>query len=225
MTVHCYLRVSSKSQAASGCGIDMQRVQCENYFNLNMSDNDIVYYIDNGLSGSLDIYKRPELSKAICALEKGDKLLSYDSSRLSRSAFVWLTVEKAVKDAGCEIVLSNGMNGDTIEMKMIRGIMSQLNEFNRLKSNERVKLGLKIKRERDGQIQGSPRYGYVISKCRTKLLNVESEQIVLKIVDDMMSDGEKLKNIVAYLNDSGYSNRSGRQWSYHNLYMILKKRR
>jgi DNA invertase Pin-like site-specific DNA recombinase len=225
MTVHCYLRVSTNLQAASGVGIAYQKEQCELYCKRNGIDTDINYYVDNGVSGSLDIYKRPELTRAINALSNDDVLWAYDSSRLSRSAFVWLTIEKAVADAGSSILLSNGMNGDSIEMKMVRGIMSQLNEFNRLKSNERVRLGLKIKRERDGQIQGRAPYGYSITKCRTKMIEVSEEQNLLRIVDGMKERSIKLADIVAHLNENGYTNRRGSKWTYHTLYNILRNRR
>ena len=83
--------------------------------------------------------------------------------------------------------------------------------------------GLRRKRL-EGQIQGSPKYGYVISKCRTKLLESREEQNVLRIVDSMIEDGNRLKKVVAHLNDNGYRNRGGRKWSYHNLYQIKKRR-
>ncbi len=76
-----------------------------------------------------------------------------------------------------------------------------------------------------GQIQGNPKYGYVISKCRTELLESREEQNVLGIVDSMTKGGAKLTKIVAYLNENDHNNRSGRKWSYHNLYKILENRR
>jgi len=84
--------------------------------------------------------------------------------------------------------------------------------------------GLRRKRL-EGQIQGRANYGYEISKCRTKLLEVVEEQNVLGIVDGMIEDGNRLKKVVAHLNDNGYRNRGGRKWSYQNLYKILENRR
>ena len=124
-----YGRVSCASQRDSGLGIAAQKSKCLSFVNEKFDGYAVEFYVDEGLSGTLSSYKRPSLNKLLQDLEEGDVLVSYDCSRIARDTMVWLNIEMSVKKSGCVIELASGMNGDTLEMTLIRRIMSQVNEY------------------------------------------------------------------------------------------------
>lgn len=225
MTIRLYKRVSCLSQKESGLGIMGQHDKCMAFVRDNHPDEDVVEYIDEGLSGSLSIFKRPSLSKLLSEMNQGDVLLAYDSSRIARDTMVWLNVEMTVNKAGGSIELASGVNGNTLEMQLIRRIMSQVNEYSLKKMRERTVMALKAKSD-DGFILGKAPYGYVISKDRRSYIEVDGEQEVLNKIHELRTsdckEQRKYKNIVAVINKIGYRNRSGRCWSPKMISQVYK---
>tara|TARA_R110002110_G_C13114804_1_gene687258 strand:+ start:353 stop:685 length:333 start_codon:yes stop_codon:yes gene_type:complete len=83
--------------------------------------------------------------------------------------------------------------------------------------------GLQRKRN-EGFILGKAKYGYKISECRKSLIEVESEQEVIRLVGKMRSEKVSWKKITAHLNENGYTTRSGGTWALQNVYLIFTRR-
>jgi hypothetical protein len=83
--------------------------------------------------------------------------------------------------------------------------------------------GLQRKRN-EGFILGKAKYGYKISECRKSLIEVESEQDVIRLVGKMRAEKVSWKKVAAHLNDSGYTTRSGGTWALQNTYRVFTGR-
>ena len=221
MTIHLYSRVSTKHQQESGLGIAGQQMKCLE-FARQYSGHDIVIYADSGYSGSLDVYKRPQLNELMSNLKSGDMMLSYDSSRIARDSLVWINVEIACKKAGVEIILASGCNGESLETSLIRRIMAQVNEYSLNKMKERTKAALKAKSDQ-GYKLGAARYGYKHNDKRTDYVEVKEEQKVIAFVRKLRNEGCTWIKVVAELNDKGYTTRSGKRWANKPAYHVLRK--
>jgi len=223
MTVRIYLRVSTGHQAESGLGIEGQRSRCEEFVSKHYDQRECSYYIDSGVSGSLDIHKRPELNRLFSEMATGDVLLAYDSSRIARDTMVWLNIELSCKKQGVDIALTSGNNGNSLETALLRRIMAQIDEYALNKTRERTRLALKVLKEEKGVKLGQAPYGYAHSKNRKSFVTVESEQAVIHIVSDLRGSGSKWKDILDYLNENGYTNRRGKRWSQSLISNTLRK--
>jgi site-specific DNA recombinase len=223
MTTFVYLRVSTNHQADSGLGLLAQKENCLNFARTNLKDDkDIRIYSDEGVSGTLDVWKRPALMEILEEITEGDVLLSYDGSRLARDTFVWLTIEREIQKKKAKISLACGANGDSLEVQLVRRLLSQINDYSVRKTRERTSMALQAK-IREGYKLGRAAYGFKISDCRKELIEVEEEQKIITFVRNLRAHGSKWKEVVAELNMNGYCNRAGREWTYHNARKVFIK--
>src|ERR1700722_8630070 len=99
MTIFCYSRVSLQKQVDDGCGLDVQKRIVDGYCLMNgWSIDEMV--IEEGVSGSIRFEDRPEGSKLIARLRKGDVIIASKLDRLFRSARDALNVVEELK-ANC----------------------------------------------------------------------------------------------------------------------------
>ena len=84
-----YVRVSTQGQAEDGVSLDAQEAKVRAWADLNGAE--VVIFRDEGISGKRSD-NRPGLVAALDAVGKGDALVCYSLSRLSRSTKDTLTI-------------------------------------------------------------------------------------------------------------------------------------
>src|SRR4051794_10073735 len=145
-----YARVSSEEQATSGLGIEAQLDAARRFAGLH-SLAVVGPYMDEGVSGSFGLDKRPALLEAIAALSPGDMLLVAKRDRLGRGDPLLIAmIEAAVKRKRCRIVSAaeEGTEGDDPSHVLMWRLVDAFAEYERLIIGARTKSALRAKRAR-----------------------------------------------------------------------------
>lgn len=141
MKIIAYLRVSTEEQARDGVGLDAQLAKAEAWRALNAPGAQLVVFRDAGISGMVE--DRPGLAKALDVLEKGDVLLVYSLSRLSRSTAHTIDLATQLAHIGAELVsVSERIDTTTAAGKMIFRMLAVFAEFERDVTAERTSAAL-----------------------------------------------------------------------------------
>lgn len=100
--------------------------------------------------------ERPQLAAAMDYMRPGDTLVVWKLDRLGRSLKQLVTTIEAIKRDGINFrSLTEAMDTNTTQGKMVFGIMSTLAEFERDLIRDRVNAGLSAAR-RQGRVGGRP---------------------------------------------------------------------
>lgn len=221
-----YVRCSTMEQAAEGTvtlqeqerkirGVAMIR---------GVGLNDVVMFSDPGVSGSVALSERPGGKELMEAMKPGDIVVAAKLDRLFRSASdALITVEALQKqkvgvifaDIGTDVVTENGVS------KLFFTMLSAFAEFERTRIAERMDEGRKGKRARNGFMGGVAPFGYrVEGEGRDAvLIEVESEQEIIRIVRSMQSAGPG--KIARHLTNKGLLTRTGKRWQEVQIQRIL----
>lgn len=141
MKIIAYLRVSTEEQARDGVGLDAQLAKAESWRALNAPGAQLVVFRDAGISGMVE--DRPGLAKAMAVLQKGDVLLVYSLSRLSRSTRHTLDLSIELERVGVDLVsVSERIDTTTAAGKMVFRMLAVLAEFERDVTAERTSAAL-----------------------------------------------------------------------------------
>ena len=218
MTVHAYLRVSTRQQLKK-TGFQRQLESIENYCNPLDS---LTIWKEEGISGSL--LHRPALDSLLQEARAGETVYIEDLSRLARELSIQLQIIKSFIDLGLRLItVSTGedvtaaVTNDpmTKAMIQIQGVFAEL-EKSRLV--ERMQKGLDLMR--DGE--RNPR------RTRTGKVKVEGRLRLTELQPGLLEDAHALKNqgipnaqISRDLHRMGYRNRIGNQLSCTAIARIL----
>lgn len=223
------LRVSTRNQAESETGLMAQENACLDYAKSNGLE--IVETIrELGVSGGASIDKRDGLIRALSLLETGGTLLVAKYDRLSRSFLNQMLIERAVESKKAKIIAVDNDNAaaDDPSSVLLRRLLSSVAEYEREIIRGRVTQAHKARR-RAGLVCGHPPYGFNRGE-NDELVENPEEQSIWCFVEELRRTpvGNKLghswRAVAEKLNQQGYSNRSGRAWSYRNLQQINKTR-
>jgi DNA invertase Pin-like site-specific DNA recombinase len=216
MTSAIYTRVSTDEQADSGHGIRAQMDACLAV--LPGADT----FTDAGVSGAAGLDKRPGLLAAIATLRKGDTLLVAKRDRLARDPLVMAMIESAVKRKGARIqsAAGEGTDGDDPGSVMMRRMIDAFAEYERLVIGARTKAALQSKRTRSERV-GSIPYGYRLHQDGIHLVEDQTEQEVIRLVQILRDGGMTLRAIAAELETRGYQAR-GKRWHPTTVQRILE---
>lgn len=141
MKIIAYLRVSTEEQARDGVGLDAQLAKAEAWRVLNAPGAQLAVFRDEGISGTVE--DRPGLAKAIAAAQRGDVLLVYSLSRLSRSTRHTLDLAATLEDVGADLVsVSEKIDTTSAAGKMVFRLLAVLAEFERDLTAERTSAAL-----------------------------------------------------------------------------------
>lgn len=145
--VVAYLRVSTDEQAASGAGIEAQRVA----INTEVERRGWVLletFTDAGVSGK-SITGRPALADALATVERGDAgtLIVAKLDRLSRSLLDFASLMKRAQDVGWNLVaLDLGIDLSTPAGEFLASVMASAAQWERRIISQRTKDALAVKR-------------------------------------------------------------------------------
>lgn len=147
--IYGYVRVSTQGQVDRGNGIEAQTEELRRAGAAQL-------FIDAGISGAKKPEERPQLSKLLKVLQKGDTLAITRLDRLSRSAVAGYELIADLLNRGVSVrVLNIGTVENTVAGRLILHILLAFAEFERETIKERMLEGKVIARQdpewRDGR--------------------------------------------------------------------------
>jgi site-specific DNA recombinase len=169
-----YLRVSSEGQvntgySRDGLSIDAQREQAED--KARSLDAELMRsFIDPGRSAFVDLHKRVEFLEMLDELKRCnehdatriDFVIIWASDRWARNTLDHLQTHDLVKATGARLVsITEPMIGeDTPESFYFEGMKAVQNQYDSMRTSQRVKVGIRQK-AKEGGSYGGFRLGYV----------------------------------------------------------------
>lgn len=221
MRVIGYVRVSTQGQADDGVSLDAQEAKVRAWSDLNAAD-DVVIFRDEGISGSRSD-NRPGLAAAMDAIGRGDALVTYSLSRLSRSTRDTLELADALAKKDADLVsLSEKVDTTTAAGKMVFRMLAVLSEFERDQVSDRTRMALAHKRANGEKTGGSIPFGYAVEKDR--LVADAEEQQAVRMVLDLHKKGLSLRKIGRALERAGIARKQGgRTWDATAVRRIIRR--
>jgi len=216
MKVVGYVRVSKDTDNLSPEAQEAKfRRWCEQH------DHHLTIYSDIGISGART-KNRPGFNAAWRALKKGDVLMVYSLSRLSRSLRDILDIAEELRRKDVHLVsLSESVDTTTAMGNAFFQIAGVFNELERKVASERIRSSLNLKRTRMEKLGGKVPYGYDVSQG--KLLPVQHEQTVIEQIKTRKANGCSLKKIADHLNHEKVPTKYGKEWAPAQIFYILKR--
>lgn len=222
MNVTIYTRVSTDDQAASGLGLSAQVAACES-FAAAAGHSISGVFTDAGISGAAGIEDRPGLLAAVAGLRRGDALLIAKRCRLGRDAFAIAMIEKAVSRKGATILSADNVgNGSDPASQFMKSVIDAASAYERGLIRSRTKAALGAKRKA-GLLAGEVPFGWTASDDG-RLIEVEAEQTVLRLICELRDAGVSLRRIASILTQSGHRTKKGNaSWTHTTVKSILDR--
>lgn len=216
--VVAYYRVSTDEQ---NLGIDAQRELVRAY----CAQRGLVVvaeHVDHGVSGGLELDKRPGLLAAIDEIRDGNaqSLVVAKRCRLARDGYVAAMVYRLVERHDARVLCADGVaNGDSPEDVLLRGMLDLFAQYERELIRARTRAALAQKRKRGEHTGGHAPFGYSVVDGR--LVENEHEQRCVALARSLRDDGLSLRAIGAKLVDAGFATRKGGKWHASSVRCLL----
>ena len=207
-----YCRISSVKEAGTDRSIKEQKLRGIEI----AKDLKLPYrvYIDEGISGTLPIDKRPGLSLLIDDVLSGElnSIFAYDQSRLERSPQTRMILSQLFTSNNIDIYTTDGIVGKEIEDEFLGDMLSVINNFYTKITSKKIKAVIR-RNQLEGKIHGKPNYGYRKTKDRLLEIDDAEKEIVLRIYCESLSN-IGITRIANGLNADGIKTKQGQtQWS------------
>jgi DNA invertase Pin-like site-specific DNA recombinase len=220
---HCYIRRSTASQSIS------PRRQLEEIKGISKGRDfsKLSVWEEEPVSGSASIADRPILASMIQSMAAGDTLFIASPSRLARSQMVYQTIVGLLHQKKVNIEFADGtvLDLDDSLSILLGNIMAFVSEHERKAIAHRTKTALAI--IKDKKALGRPdlvKYGWRADD-QGMLVAYEPEQIIIRKMGELASEGMSQSSIAKTLNAGGLRNRQGRVWNQPRVSQMLAKYR
>jgi site-specific DNA recombinase len=193
-----YCRISRDKETGKDQSINDQQqsgIELANRLNLNYE-----VYKDEGLSGTLDIDKRPSLNKLIEDIysKKIHSVYVYDQSRLERSPMARFVLNKVFKEENIKLYTESGLVGNDIESEFQGDMLSVINNFYVKLTSKKIKSVLR-RNLAAGKVHAIAPYGY--TKDNNNIMVVDTVQSkIIKQIYSMSLEGIGTNKIAETLN-------------------------
>jgi len=215
-----YIRVSTPGQAEVGVSLDAQEAKVRAWAALN--DAEAVIFRDEGISGKR-ADNRPGLQAALDAVAKGDALVVYSLSRLSRSTKDTLAIAELLAKREADLVsLSEKIDTTSAAGKMVFRILAVLSEFERDQISDRTRFALAHKKANGEKTGGDVPFGF---RARNgKLYPHAEERKAIRLVLGLKAEGLTLRSICRALEAAGVARKRGsRTWHPQIVLDIVRR--
>jgi site-specific DNA recombinase len=170
----------------------------------NNLDIPFEYYIEEGVSGTLPILKRPTLDKLLTDIEEGriTTMFIWMQDRLERNPQTRFIVKQTLKDNNCKLYTEEGnVDFDNDATDMHGDMMSIFNAYFVRTTKKRVKAVLKRNAE-EGKAHGISAYGYTKDEFGSIIID-EGEAEIVKRIYRMSLSGIGTNKIAEKFNEEG----------------------
>ena len=217
-----YTRYSTANQTENST--ETQVNACVNFCkNNNFSIYNI--YSDEERSGTNT--DREQYQRLLFDAEKHmfDAILFYDMSRNSRDVVDWFNFRKKMKILNIEVISLHENLGDILDPNHFLSelLTIGINEHSVLTSRAKSIDGKYTKASHAMFLGGYAPFGYKIVNQKYEIDKEEAE--IVHSIFAMFLSGEKITNIMNYLNSTGHIGRRGAKFTYSTIYGILKNER
>lgn len=212
MKVVFYGRYSSNNQTEQS--IEGQLHVCQRYAEQNGLEI-IGKYVDRAMTGKTD--KRPQFQKMIADSAKGQfqAILVYRLDRLNRDSFHAIYYKRKLAENGVRIISATENITDTPEGRMLEGFIVQINQFYSEELAQKVNRGLDESFHKGYYMKRVPPFGY---RIENRFLVVDEVTAPLaKAIFERYDNGERIVDIVKWLNGMGMTNQVGNPWKPMNV--------
>lgn len=210
MKAFAYIRVSTEEQATDGVSLEAQKAKIAAWADLNGYELAGIFE-DAGISGTKA--DRPGLAAALAAVGKGDALVVYSLSRLSRSTRHMLELSDRLEKSGADLVsISEKIDTTSAAGRMVFRMMAVLNEFERDQLAERTSAAMQHKKAK-GERVGAVPYGKALAADGVALVDVPAEQEVIAEARKLHAAGLSLRKVSAILAEKGFKARNGKAFA------------
>jgi site-specific DNA recombinase len=221
-----YARVSTSRQAQDELPIEGQVDRCRRKADELDATVDQVF-VDEGLSGATD--QRPAFQNCIdyCELTTPDYLITWSTSRFSRSQYHAAVYKHRLDHAGVEIVyISLPIDRGTDSGFVLESVLSLFDEMTSRQIASDTKRSMMRLAGQGYFTGGTPPYGFHPvpvpgEKKRRRLQPVPEEAETAQRMFDMRLAGIGAKLIADELNNQGITNR-GRRWVQGSVLYVLR---
>ncbi|MGD0663876.1 MAG: recombinase family protein [Syntrophorhabdales bacterium] len=216
-----YIRVSTPGQVEDGVSMDAQDAKVRAWAELNNAP-EVVIFRDEGISGKRSD-NRPGLQAALDMVGKGDALVVYSLSRLSRSTKDALILAETLSRKEADLVsLSEEIDTTTAAGKMVFRMLAVLSEFERDQVSDRTRFALAHKKANGEKTGGDIPFGYSLDGRR--LVEDQNEQKAVALIRDLRGKGYRLQAICWELEKEGYRTRRGNlKWQPKTVSRIIER--
>ena len=244
--IYGYVRVSTREQVRSGVSIEVQQRHISEFVRQKYNRDVTKFFIDDGISGTRPILDRTASRELTDVIDRYDVVICTKLDRLSRSSGDLLSTIPVLEDVGialyfCEqfgempIVYpketkERGLKSKFDMSRMANEIMimvlAAVAEIEHATIKDRFGDGKVDWASRGYHIGGGVPYGYEAveekhgNKKRTKLVEIESEQEVLRTIYALKRRGLGWKRIAVEVN----SLHNNADMTYHQVRRILKRK-
>ena len=156
-------------------------------------------------------------------------------ARLARDVIIQETVIRGIQKDGDLVFSTDSMESsvlsgeDTSEhtRKLVRTVLGAINEFNRVQIVIQMSNGRKLADAQGKFAYGAPRYGQAVaphdSGKGSKLVEVPSEQLVIRRIGELRDSGLSIRAVAAALNEEGHETRHGGPWASSSVAKVLNR--
>ena len=215
-----YIRVSTDEQKI---GIEAQREILKTYCQKEGYSIE-AEYIDENVSGGLDIDRRPALLEVLEDLSNnsGTTLVVAKRCRLARDSYVAAMVYRLVEREKCAVKCADGVaNGSTPEDVLLRGMLDLFAQYERELIRARTRAAMAAKRKRNEYTGGKAPYGFDVLDG-DQLVPNKGEQQCADRARILSAHGLSLRQIAEALQSEGYGTRGGSPWTFGRVRTVLK---
>jgi len=223
-----YIRVSTDKQKNNGISPGDQDEKIRQWATLNGYEIKEVLS-DLGVSGR-HMKNRSKLDGALDSLERGDALVAYSLSRVSRSIRDTLDLVDRIHQKGADLVsLTEKIDTTTPQGELIFHIFASLNQFQRDMTASHVREIMASKRERGEKTGGKIPFGFdVIEESRgdkvvKKIVINEDEGETIEAIRMMAEKRWSASKIARRLNQEGIKTKCGKEWTKTQIVRILRR--
>ena len=214
--IHCYARVSTQDQGASlPVQLNHMMKWCGNEPHIN--------YEEKGSGKDTD---RPVLQSILSSIQKGDTLMVYDSSRLSRRTEDTLSIAKMLNDKGCFLNIGNKIIDLSNPVdKMSLSISASVDTFNREFQNLKSREGIDAKKASGDWVMRGDTIGWRTYKTRG-MTKAEIDPIAAKYIRYIFEQyltGRSVNSIAKELEDVIIPGWEHFRFTASNVERLLKK--
>lgn len=220
MAIYAYYRVSTTTQAEQN-GIEMQVAEVSKY----CEENNIILtssFSDEGISGTRA--DREGLNDLLATLEKGDKVIVQNTSRLWRNDSVKVMVHHEIKKCGADII-SVEQKTYSIYSKdpndfLFNGMMELLDQYERMTISMKLAKGRKARAKTGNKPCGTAPYGY---KWQENNIVIDyNNNLVVADIFNQYIELQSLAKVAEYCKEKGYKTSTGREFSKQALKNIIE---
>ncbi len=220
MNTVIYARYSSRNQSEQS--IEGQLRVCKEYAK-KKGLTIINEYIDRGITGTAD--NRPEFLQMIEDSKRGqfEAVLVYKLDRFSRNHYDNAVYKKRLQQNNVTLLSATEAIDNSPSGILMQRIIEGVDEVYSIELSQKVKRGLNESFLKNNHTGGNILYGYKV--IDRKIVIDEEKAPAIRYAFNEYANGKPKKQIVKELNDKGYRNNKGKEFTIFSFYDNFKNKK